>query len=105
MVIFQWIALIVGGIVIIWREPFEVSIQSFSLRHIDCVVKHGSSSCRFTGFYGNPVVSLRNTSWQLLQRLAGVHELNQLVASRGKFQRILFESEKVGGPVKSMSQI
>lgn len=47
----------------LWREPFEVSIQSFSGGHIDRVVKYGELRWRFTGFYGNPVISLRGLSW------------------------------------------
>lgn len=81
-----------GGLVFLWREPFDVSIQSFSGGHIDCVNKYGDFRWRFTGFYGNPVASLRGISWKLLHRLGDIHELRHLPwLVGGDFNEILFE--------------
>lgn len=86
-----------GGLVLFWREPFKVSIQSFSDGHIDSVVNYGDLRWRFTGFYGNPVVSLRVLSWQLLNHLGNIHELRHLPwLVGGDFNEVLFESEKRG---------
>lgn len=95
-----------GGLILMWREPFSVNIQSYSDGHIDCIVSNNDSPWRFTGFYGNSVVNLRRQSWQLLQRLANIHELNMLPwLVGGDFNEILYESEKVGGLSRPTSQM
>lgn len=94
-----------GGLLILWRDPMEVSIRSYYVGHIDCIVRNGSS-WRFTGLYGNPVVSLRQASWQLLGRLSSICEQNQLPwLVRGDFNEILFESVETGGVVRPTAQI
>ncbi|XP_073152580.1 uncharacterized protein [Henckelia pumila] len=60
----------------------------------------------FTGFYGNPILSQRKLSWQLLRRLEGIHELKNLPwLIGGDFNEILFESEKMGGQRRSIVQM
>lgn len=87
-----------GGLVLLWREPFEVCIKSYSVGHIDCIISYGCKSWRFTGFYGSSVSALRHQSWQLLRRLAGMHELNSLPwLVGGDFNEILYDSEKGEG--------
>lgn len=44
-----------GGLVLLWRTPFKVTIRSYSKGHIDCMVERDKTKWRFTGFYGNPV--------------------------------------------------
>lgn len=39
-----------GGLMILWRGPFDVNIQSYSKGHIDCIVKHEGRNWRFTWF-------------------------------------------------------
>ncbi|XP_073153714.1 uncharacterized protein [Henckelia pumila] len=86
-----------GGLCLLWREPLVVSIKSFSKGHIDCMVEHNDKKWRFTGLYGNPDTSLRFHSWLLLQRLAGIHELQGLPwLVGGDFNEIFFDSEKLG---------
>lgn len=47
-----------------------------------------------------------NQSWQLLKRLAGIHELSLLPwLVGGDFNEILFESEKMGGMLRTAGQM
>lgn len=95
-----------GGLILMWRGPVSVDIQSYSLGHIDCIVKNGDSKWRFTGFYVNPVMSLRPHSRLLLRRLAGIPELKSLLwLVGGDFNEILFYWEKMGGQSRVPSQM
>lgn len=67
---------------------------------------HEQNVWRFTGFYGNPNSSSRIFSWKLLGRLNSIPELQHLPwLIGGDFNEILYESEKSGGSLRSMSQI
>lgn len=59
-----------GGLILLWNKISDVSIDSFSSGHIDAVVKYQLGMWRFTGFYGNPIPSKRQASWELLRRLS-----------------------------------
>lgn len=56
-----------GGLILMWRAPLDVNIKSFSIGHIDCVVRCDDVQWRFTGFYGHPEMGLRRFSWELLR--------------------------------------
>ena len=45
-----------GWLILLWKSPMVIEIQSSSLRHIDVVISHDYRSWRFTGFYGNSVI-------------------------------------------------
>ncbi|KAM7258105.1 hypothetical protein ACFE04_013846 [Oxalis oulophora] len=68
--------------------------------HIDVVV---GESWRCTGFYGNPVASLRKHSWLHLQNLKSASNLPWLVG--GDFNEILSNEEKWGGRLKPKRQM
>lgn len=36
-----------GGFVLLWNDPYEVTISSFSQGHIDCIVTHKQKVWRF----------------------------------------------------------
>ncbi|XP_073152537.1 uncharacterized protein [Henckelia pumila] len=74
---------------------------------VDCDRRRGESlQWRFTGFYGNPEASFHSSSWELLRRIYGIHELQQLPwLVGGDFNEILFESEKMGGLVRPLPQM
>lgn len=92
-----------GGLVLLWNDPYDIKISSYSCGHIDCTVTHEQNVWRFTGFYGNPNSSSRTFSWKLLKSIPGLQHLPWLVG--GDFNEILYESEKVGGSLRSLSQM
>ncbi|GMJ05748.1 hypothetical protein HRI_004244000 [Hibiscus trionum] len=90
-----------GGLSLAWRSNISVSIISWSIFHIDALVKENESSCewRLTGFYGNPVERLRGESWDILRNLSADQSHPWLVI--GDFNEILLSSEKRGGRIRS----
>ncbi|GMJ04189.1 hypothetical protein HRI_004088000 [Hibiscus trionum] len=90
-----------GGLSLAWRSNIPVSIISWSIFHIDAMVKENETSCewRLTGFYGNPVERLREESWDLLRNLSVDQSHPWLVI--GDFNEILLSSEKRGGRIRS----
>lgn len=61
-----------GGLMLLWKEPCQANILSYSQGHIDCIITHGGEKWRFTGFYGNSDQSQRKFSWELIRRLRGM---------------------------------
>ncbi|XP_075499960.1 uncharacterized protein LOC142538530 [Primulina tabacum] len=85
------------GLALLWKESVDVHIKSYSMGHIDCVVKENDKEWRFTGFYGHPDSSLRHQSWELLRKLQGMTDLTNLPwLVGGDFNEICFETEKLG---------
>lgn len=71
----DWIQL-GGGLALLQREGMVVSIQSFSIGHIDAnIISSNGEQLRLTAFYGNLEVSLRT------QTLLGTSQ------KIGRFQR------------------
>ncbi|XP_075499746.1 uncharacterized protein LOC142538273 [Primulina tabacum] len=94
-----------GGLTLLWKSPFDVTIYSYTLGHIDCLVQHDEKRWRFTGFYGHPETQLRHSSWALLRRLSRVPELHGIPwLVGGDFNEISFDSEKFGGNRKPAAQ-
>ncbi|KAK6128823.1 hypothetical protein DH2020_037459 [Rehmannia glutinosa] len=95
-----------GGLCLLWRQPFTVSIKSYTVGHIDCIVVENEKVWRFTGFYGNPDTNQRKFSWELLRRLHRNQELNALPwLVGGDFNEICQECEKVGGRSRARAQM
>ena len=48
-----------GGLALLWKQEVTVEVQSFSSNHIDARIDNTTNGdeWRFTGFYGNPIVS------------------------------------------------
>jgi exonuclease III len=92
-----------GGIALFWKNNGEVSIQNYSLRHINATIKFMGSDFewKLTGFYGHPNRNKRDESWTLLSKLKDflLHEWLCL----GDFNEIADLSEKVGGVTRSHS--
>ncbi|KAK6143802.1 hypothetical protein DH2020_024150 [Rehmannia glutinosa] len=42
-----------GGLMLLWKTPLIVTICSYSLGHVDCIVNEVDKEWRFTGFYGH----------------------------------------------------
>lgn len=95
-----------GGLLLFWKSNCDVSIKSLSSGNIDCLITMYGHHWRFTGFYGNPQVSLRSFSWTLLRRLFEREEQNPLPwLIGGDFNEICFDSEKVRGRPRSQAQM
>lgn len=93
-----------GGLLLLWKEEWDVSIRSYTRWHIDAVVKCPSGRLwRFTGFYGHPTPSQRVHSWALLSRLKQLLDLPWCVV--GDFNEILDMKEKSGGTICRRSGI
>ncbi|KAM7254510.1 hypothetical protein ACFE04_003890 [Oxalis oulophora] len=84
-----------GGIACLWNDAMSIQVLRFSRDYIDVLIEN---SWRCTGFYGNPVVSKRSNSWQLLTDLKDVSDLPWLVG--GDFNEVLRQSEKCGGNLR-----
>lgn len=53
-----------GGLALLWTNEVDLSISSYSSRHIDAMVKSNDGLIwRFTGVYGDPVTSNRHLFW------------------------------------------
>ena len=50
-----------GGLVMYWKEKFDLTIETFSINHIDATIcKNKEGKWRFTGFYGEPNTQLKH---------------------------------------------
>ncbi|XP_073051733.1 uncharacterized protein [Primulina eburnea] len=95
-----------GGLMLLWKDPLNIKIHSYTSGHIDCTVQQGDKFWRFTGFYGQPDTGCRHLSWNLLRRLSGLTELQGLPwIVGGDFNEICFDSEKQGGSQRPRHQI
>ncbi|KAL4281614.1 hypothetical protein GQ457_03G026570 [Hibiscus cannabinus] len=88
-----------------WKASCNVSLRSFSARHIDVIFEDDSDGIRWrcTGFYGAPEEQNRDESWNLLRQLNDLPELPWLVI--GDFNELLFANEKVGGRPRNQRQM
>ena len=85
-----------GGIGLFWREECSVSIQSFSLNHIDALIKiDGGQEWRFTGIYGHPETDNKRKTGELLKRLKRDDEMPWVCG--GDFNLMLWSAEMQGG--------
>jgi exonuclease III len=84
-----------GGLALLWNDPVEIIIQSYTQNHIDAHIQVLPSRLwRFTGFYGHPESHRHRESWALLKRLNGMDQLPWLCM--GDFNEILTEEERTG---------
>ncbi|KAK4394019.1 hypothetical protein Sango_1872700 [Sesamum angolense] len=94
-----------GGLVLLWPRSVNVLLQNFSHNHIDVSVQLEYSSIwwRFTGIYGQPDTNQRFQTWQLLSLLHAQSQKTWLCAD--DFNKIIDQSEKLGGPTRPNWQI
>ncbi|KAK3230032.1 hypothetical protein Dsin_001913 [Dipteronia sinensis] len=86
---------------LLWKLDWEVHILLFSRGHIDARIRIDAGSLwRLTGLYGNLTTSLREDTWELIQRLRRVDNLPWLLG--GDFNGILWMDENKGGSDKSI---
>ncbi|PPR90689.1 hypothetical protein GOBAR_AA29995 [Gossypium barbadense] len=59
-----------GGLVLMWRDRMNVSIQRYTKHHIDSMVKlESNKNMHVTGFYGHANQNLRSNSWDRLRKV------------------------------------
>lgn len=86
-----------GGLILLWKEPLNVTVLYFSFGHINSTVHHGKKRWRFTGFYGHPEANNKHLSWTFPRRLSCIHELSRLSwIVGGDFNEICFDTEQHG---------
>ncbi|KAA3452441.1 reverse transcriptase [Gossypium australe] len=86
-----------GGLCLAWRNDINVTLQSFSKRHIDVIVEDTeiNDKWRFTGFYGTPYAQDREDSWAVLKNLYYDEDIPWFVC--GDFNEIMYGFEEKGG--------
>ncbi|KAE8736154.1 hypothetical protein F3Y22_tig00000132pilonHSYRG00024 [Hibiscus syriacus] len=92
------------GLMMLWKEGFEVTLQSFSNIHIDVEVVWKDKKFRFTGFYGRSEWSNKRLNWEMLSYLASISSLPWCVG--GDFNEVIHVNKKSGGrnPVRSQME-
>lgn len=91
-----------GGLMLLWKAEIDVHIMSYSVGHIDAIIKEHDRNWRFTGVYGHPVTERRSESWTLIKRL---HSISNLPWIFGGDFKITSESEKEGGADRRHSEM
>ncbi|TXG63812.1 hypothetical protein EZV62_010806 [Acer yangbiense] len=93
-----------GGLLLLWNEDCNVSVQSFSVGHIDVRIQvRDGPWWKFSGMYGEPNPNKRPNFWNLIRRLREVDWLPWMCA--GDFNELLSISEKSGGSKKTIRDI
>lgn len=54
---------------LLWNKTINVSVVSFSQRHIDCHINGECGRWRFTGLYGHTITNQIVFLWELLRKL------------------------------------
>lgn len=85
-----------GGLALMWRQEVDLYVRSYSLHHIDAIIKqHEELSWRFSGIYGHPEAGMKKHTWELLRRLSSESRLPWICG--GDFNEHLEPNAKVGG--------
>ncbi|CAM8994384.1 unnamed protein product [Rhodiola kirilowii] len=91
-----------GGLALWWNEEVSLTILSYSKYHIDACVE-GEEVVRVTVFYGEPVTSRREITWDFLRRLHSQFSLPWIVF--GDFNEVCFSWEVKGGRIRGEWQM
>ncbi|KAL9673458.1 hypothetical protein QQ045_029716 [Rhodiola kirilowii] len=91
-----------GGLAILWDDSVGVENRNYSFFHIDVVIKE-QEEFRLSIFYGNPSVSKRKESWNLLRQLRSMDDLQWVVI--GDFNEVLSLNEVKSGRMRNQWQI
>lgn len=93
-----------GGKMFLWRDPFDIFIQSYSSRNMDCIVKQDLPDFMLIC---NPMIPIHYSSWKLFQWLAEIYELKKLHAGLwevGISMISYLNLKKFGALLRSISQ-
>jgi endonuclease/exonuclease/phosphatase family metal-dependent hydrolase len=85
-----------GGLLLLWKNDYNVAIQNYSRRHINAVIDSPGNNLKwkFTGFYGHPNAAKQKESWDLLRHLSTFQPIPWMCI--GDFNEIVDHSEKKG---------
>lgn len=85
-----------GGLALLWQDPMQIHVQSFSIHHIDVLVDNDEhDKWRSTGIHGQPKDDMKHKTEELLERLA--EEKVGPWVCQGDFNLMLLSCEKSGG--------
>ena len=84
-----------GGLALMWKSEWCISITSFSQNHIDATIHLPDFSWRFTGIYGYPEESNKRKTGELL-RMLYTDETEPWLCG-GDLNLMLWSTEKQGG--------
>ncbi|XP_060972109.1 uncharacterized protein LOC133038080 [Cannabis sativa] len=94
-----------GGLLFLWKSDVNVTILNYGKNFVDCYMSLSDGpSWHFSGFYGDPCVSQRNLTWQLLTKLKDTAPLLPWLVL-GDFNETISHSDKFGGPMKPEVEI
>ncbi|KAL9661153.1 hypothetical protein QQ045_025975 [Rhodiola kirilowii] len=82
-----------GGLAVLWRSEVGLLIRNYSSSHVDAVTR-ADFQFRLTLFYGNPIVSRRKESWNLIRTLDSLQSGPWVLL--GDFNEVLRVSEVHG---------
>ena len=93
-----------GGLVMYWKEEFDLAIETFSKNHIDATIcKNKEGEWRFIGFYGELDTQLKHEAWVRLRNLRTRSQAPWLCA--GDFNEVTKQSEKLSGRTRPYNQM
>lgn len=93
-----------GGLMLMWKQDLNVELLNFSIRHINIIILYafGENKWLLTCFYGHLKVSRRRSAWELLKSFKADFLGGCVI---GDYNEILYNDEKVGGSLRSESQM
>uniref|UniRef100_A0A803P8W5 Reverse transcriptase domain-containing protein n=1 Tax=Cannabis sativa TaxID=3483 RepID=A0A803P8W5_CANSA len=92
-----------GGLLLLWKDDIDVTLNSFSMNHFDVYVSYDRGTrFHFTGFYGSPESHQRTLTWNLLKSFAP-NSNSEPRLIMGDFNELLSNDDKEGGPLRRES--
>jgi hypothetical protein len=94
-----------GGLMLLWKNEANLTIQNYSRRHINVTTSYGMDGefWKITCFYGHPDTTKRKEAWALLRHLSNFLPSPWIVM--GDFNEIVDLSEKRGGATRANGQM
>jgi len=84
-----------GWLGLFWKNDVTITIQKFSNYHIDTIIKEdGKDPWRMSFIYGEPNMSLRYRTWDLMKQIRSDTDLPWVCM--GDFIEILIREEQLG---------
>ncbi|KAK6159681.1 hypothetical protein DH2020_003062 [Rehmannia glutinosa] len=91
-----------GGLSILWKNPYDLSLVSYSNHHISVTVKEtGDRIWELSYVYGWPNHHMKRNTWQLLRNLNPGDDKPWVCIS--DFNEIMWPHEKIGGNPKAFA--